>query len=171
MKYCKNCGIILDDNVEECPSCKKGKIVNGEPEDSISVVAISASGFEKERILATLGDAKIPYSTRIVQKQFSANAVTGSNNATYDILVPYRFYVDAINLLVGINAIKLNEKQIEELEKIPDKNQRDEFDGEDYYSTKNKIIRMVSVILLLAVMAGVVLGVDAVMALIKSFFN
>lgn len=170
MKYCKNCGRIIDDSIQKCPSCKNGKIVNGEPEKNFPVVAVSASGFEKERICAALGDDKIPYSTRIAKKQFSTDAVTGSSNADYDILVPYSFYVDAMNLLVGINAVILDKEQLENLKKNSNESQYDEFDGENYYSTKNKIIRMVSVILLLAIMAGVVLGVDAVMALIKSFF-
>lgn len=170
MKYCKNCGKIIDDSIQKCPNCKKGKIVNGEPEKNFPVVAVSAFGFEKERICTALGDNKIPYSTRITKRQFSTNAVTGTSNADYDILVPYSFYVNAINLLVGINAVNPNKEQLEELQKNSDENQCDEFDGENYYSTKNKIIRMVSVILLLAIMAGVVLGVDAVMAFIKSFF-
>ena len=51
------------------------------------------------------------------------------------------------------------------------KNKQDEFDIGDYYSTKNKVIRMISVVLVLAIMAGVVLGVDAVMAIIKGFFS
>ncbi|MEE1056978.1 MAG: hypothetical protein UH239_07005 [Acutalibacteraceae bacterium] len=170
MKYCKKCGIIINNNTENCPNCKKGRVISGEPEQDFPVIAVSAFGFEKERICAALDDDKIPYSTRITRKQFSSDAVTGNNNANYDILVPYTFYVDTINLLVGINAIKPNEKQFKELEKISTQKHHDEFDVEDYYSTKNKIIRMISVILLLAVMAGVVLGVDAVMALIKGFF-
>lgn len=170
MKYCKKCGIILNNGNENCPNCKKGIIISGEPEQDFPVIAVSASGFEKKRICAALGYDKIPYSTRITKKRFSSDAVTGNSNADYDVLVPYAFYVDAINLLVGINAIKPNEKQFKELEKISNQKHCDEFDCEDYYSTKNKVIRMVSVILLLAVTAGIVLGVDAVMAFIKGFF-
>lgn len=171
MKYCKNCGKILEQDNEKCFCRKKGEIINSEPAKDFPVVAIRASGFEKERICAALGDDKIPYSIRIAQKQFSSNAVTGSSNADYDILVPYGFYFEAVKLLVGINALKMNEAQLEALEKNLIKNKQDEFDIEDYYSTKNKVIRMISVVLVLAIMAGVVLGVDAVMAIIKGFFS
>lgn len=172
MKYCENCNYIVKDNEEVCSNCKKSTIKYGEPERNFPVVIIRTTGFEKERVCAALGDGNIPYSTRTVKKKFSTDAVSGSKNAYYDILVPYEYYADAMNLLIGINAITPDDSEIESLSKLAEKqNTKGEFDGEDYYSTKNKIVRMVSVVLFLVLVAVVIFGVDAVIALVKAFLS
>lgn len=166
MKYCKKCGRMFNDNAHMCNECKMETLMIGKPDKTFPVFAVRATGFEKERICSALDNEKIAYSIKIAKKQFSTDAVTGTSNAYYDILVPYGLYAKTVDLLIGINAITPNEKEIEKL----DKNiVEDEFDGEDYFSTKNKVIRIVSVILLLAVVTGVVLGVDTIMGIVKQY--
>lgn len=172
MKYCENCNYVVRHNAKDCPNCKKNTIKNGEPERDFPVVVVRATGFEKERICASLGDENIPYSIRIVKKKFSTDAVTGSKNAYYDIMVPYEYYADTMNLLIGINAVTPENIDIERLSELTEKQKKkDDFDGENYYSTKNKMIRIVSVVVFLALVAIVVFGVDAIMALIKGFLS
>ncbi len=163
MKYCKKCGRLEKDDMEKCPHCKKGVLTDGEPENDFPVVLIRTSGFEKQRICSALDSGKIPYSERIAEKQLSADAVTGMSYADYDILIPYAFYRKANDILIAINALQ-NEDDVFEVE---DKSENLE---DDYYSVKNKFIRVISVILLLVIVAGVVFGVDFIMALIKGFF-
>lgn len=171
MKYCEKCNTITDENVQICPKCGKGKLRSGEPAENFPTVIVKASGFEKERICAVLDDEGIPHSEKITKKQFSSDAVTGSSLAEYEIMVPYGAYSKAFELLVGINAIKIESEDFKSSEKLSEKTPKiEDFDGEDYYSTKNRIIRVVSVILFLIIVGGVVLGVDAVMALIKGLF-
>lgn len=171
MKYCKKCNHITNDGVEICPVCNKKTLNSGEPSGDFPTVILRASGFEKERVCSALNDQNIPHSEKIAKKQFSSDAVTGSNFADYDIMVPYGCYSKAFDLLVGINAIKPEESDFEDKEKVSVKSAKlSEFNGEDYYSAKNRIIRIISVILLLVLVTGVVLGVDAIMALIKGLF-
>jgi len=170
MKYCEKCNHITNDSTHTCPVCNNKTLKSGNPQGSFPVVVVRASGFEKNRICAVLDDENIPHSERIAKKQFSSDAVTGSSMADYDIMVPYDFYSKTFDLLVGINALNPDEEELNENAKIASRSVKSDFDGEDYFSTKNRIIRIVSVILLMALVAGVVLGVDAIMALIKGLF-
>ncbi len=86
----------------------------------------------------------------------------------YDILVPYGFYAKTRDILIGINAVQPDEDD-EKTKALSEEEEKELSD--DYYSTKNKLIRAVAIILFLAVVTGVVLGVDAVMALVRGFMN
>lgn len=133
------------------------------------VVLAQAKGFDKQRICATLDDEGIAYRIRIADKQISENAVKGTSDAYYDILVPYSACKKAVDILLGINA-DVKAEAISLAEEQKDDVQESSFDNDDYYSTKNRIVRVVSVILFLALVTGVVLGVDAIMTLIKQYF-
>ena len=168
MKYCKKCGRIEKENAVYCPDCRNSRLAEGEPDRNFPVAVLRAAGFEKQRICSVLDDADIPYSTKIARKQFAADAVTGSSNADYDILVPYGFYAKTRDILIGINAVQPDEDD-EKTKALSEEEEKELSD--DYYSTKNKLIRAVAIILFLAVVTGVVLGVDAVMALVRGFMN
>lgn len=175
MKYCKKCNLLVKDNINNCTKC--GRALN----DSMllaksPVVVVTASGFEKERICAVLKDKNIPYSVRVVtQKGVSteSNAVTGNSKTKHDIIVPYEFYNKAMEQLIGINAVQLDDKEIQKLTEALEKEEKSNKkpDADDYFSSKNRIIRIVSAIAFLVLVALVVFGVDAVIAIIKSFFT
>lgn len=169
MKYCKKCGNIFEQGVSKCTECRKSVLSEEKPDKDFPIVAIRTSGFERQRICATLDDEGITYSTRIAKKQISENAVKGTSNAYYDILVPYGIYKKTIDILLGINA-EVKAEAVLLADEQKDDVQESSFDNDDYYSTKNRIVRVVSVILFLALVTGVVLGVDAIMALIKQYF-
>lgn len=169
MKYCEECNIIAKDSVIMCPGCKRDILKSGEPKTTFPVTIVRASGFEYQRICGALDGENIPYSGKTVRKKFVNNAVTGKTNAEYDIMVPYKYYSKAFDLLVGINAVNPQDSDFEDKQQLSQITESlEEFDGEDYYSTKNKVIRVLSVILMLALVAGVVYGVDVIVALIKS---
>lgn len=173
MKYCEECNIIAKDNVIMCPKCKRDILKTGEPKGTFPVTIVRATGFEYQRICGALEGENIPYSSKAVRKKFANNAVTGKTNAEYDVMVPYAFFSKAFDLLVGINALDENSADFIDLQDFSQESEEKplEFDGEDYYSTKNKIVRILSVILMIIVVAGVIYGVDIIMALIKSWLQ
>lgn len=172
MKYCEECNIVTKDNVIMCPHCKRDILKSGEPQATFPITVVRVSGFEYQRICGALESENIPYSAKTVKKKFANNAVTGKTNAEYDVLVPYQYYAKTFELLVGINAINPDDADFEDKFMVSQKSETlKEFDGEDYYSTKNKVIRLLSVVLMLALVAGVVFGVDAIVALIKNMLN
>lgn len=175
MKYCKKCNLLIKDDINNCAKC--GKVLdNSEPSAKSPVVVVTASGFEKERICTILTNEDIPYSVRVVAKKGSpteTNAVTGKSKTTHEIVVPYEFYNKAMEQLVGINAVQLNDDELQQLTEALESEETSDKkpDENDYFSVKNRVIRIVSAIAFLVLVALVVFGVDAVMAIIKTFFT
>lgn len=174
MKYCKKCNLLIKDELNSCTSC--GKALDSSISDKSPVVVVTASGFEKERICTVLTDNDIPYSVRVVPKKgmpTEMNAVTGNSKAEHQIVVPYEFYNKAMEQLVGINAVQLSNEDLqsltEALENEESNNKSSNID--DYFSVKNRVIRIVSACAFFALVALVIFGVDAVMAIIKAFFT
>lgn len=117
MKYCKKCNLLIKDDLNSCTNCGKA-LDNSLPSDKSPVVVVTASGFEKERICTMLTEKDIPYSVRVAPKKgipTEMNAVTGNSKATHQIVVPYEFYNKAMEQLVGINAVQLNDEELQAL--------------------------------------------------------
>lgn len=161
--YCNRCHRVYDDG-SSCPRCKRP--LQNEIKPSTPVTVVSASGFERDRITAALEDANIPFATRAEKKEISADAVTGFDNSKYRIEVPYTYYKKTMELLVGINALALDQDELEAVEDMPDT--KEEF--EDMSPRKRMFVRIISIILLILVVALVITGVDAVTAIIKNLF-
>lgn len=175
MKYCKKCNLLIKDDLNSCTKCGKA-LDNSVPSAKSPVVIVTASGFEKERICTVLTDNDIPYSVRVAPKKgipTEMNAVTGNSKAEHQIAVPYEFYNKAMEQLVGINAIQLSDEDLqsltEALEKEESSNKSSNID--DYFSVKNRVIRIVSAFAFFVLVALVIFGVDAIMAIIKAFFT
>lgn len=175
MKYCKKCNLLIKDDLNSCTNCGKA-LDNSLPSDKSPVVVVTASGFEKERICTMLTDKDIPYSVRVAPKKgipTEMNAVIGNSKATHQIVVPYEFYNKAMEQLVGINAVQLNDEELqaltEALENEESSNKVSNID--DYFSVKNRVVRIVSAFAFFALVALVIFGVDAVMAIIRAFFT
>ena len=174
MKYCKKCSLLIKDDLNSCTSC--GKALESSISDKSPVVVVTASGFEKERICTVLTDNDIPYSVRVAPKKgipTEMNAVTGNSKTAHQIVVPYEFYNKAMEQLVGINAVQFSD---EELQSLTEALEREESSNKasninDYFSVKNRIIRIASACAFFALVALVVFGVDAVIAIIKAYFT
>lgn len=169
MKYCDKCNYISDDKQDTCPNCKKAMTAVKQLSDDQQVSIMRVGGLEKERITAALEDSRIPFTQRPVKKQPSAEAITGKNSASVDIMVCYGDYEKAEDLLIGIGAIQLENTQIiSEKETETPKIEEETF--EEMSRTKRIIVRILSVILLILIVWGVVAGVDYIMELIIGNF-
>lgn len=175
MKYCKKCNLLIKDNSNSCTKCGKA-LGEDKPSAKSPVVVVTAAGFEKERICTVLTENDIPYSVRVVAKKgipTEPNAVAGNNKTAHEIVVPYEFYNKAMEQLVGINAVQLDDDELQQLTQALELEEDSEkkADADDYFSTKNRVVRIVSAIAFFALVALVIFGVDAVMAIIKTFFT
>ena len=110
MKYCKSCRRLFNCEETVCSECKKG--LDTVADENTPVFLVSASGFEKERIIAALEDKGIPTDTKRMKKSPSADAITGFDIADVGILVPYQAYEKAYDTCVGIGAIREENEQI-----------------------------------------------------------
>lgn len=175
MKYCKKCNFLTKDNIDTCNRCNKS-LTDFEAKADTPVIAVTAQGFEKERICTALTENDIPFSVRLVTKKgvpVQPNAVAGSSKAMHDIIVPYEYYNKAMELLVGINAVQLSDDELENLTKALDNeaNNDERLDEGDYFSVKNRVVRIVSAFAFFVLVALVVFGVDAIAALIKAWLT
>ena len=175
MKYCKKCNFLTKDNTTTCNKCNK-PLSDFDAKANTPVIAVTAQGFEKERICTFLTENDIPFSVRVATKKgvtTQSNAVTGNIKAMHDIIVPYEFYYKAMELLVGINAVQLSEDELNRLtESLENEaNHNNNFNADDYFSVKNRVIRIVSAVAFFALVAVVIFGVDAIAALIKAWLT
>ncbi|MEE0265549.1 MAG: hypothetical protein UD936_07990 [Acutalibacteraceae bacterium] len=175
MKYCKKCNFLTKDNIDICTECNS-TLSDFDAKPDIPVIAVTAQGFEKERICAMLTEEDIPFSVRLVTKKrvkIQQNAVDGVSKAMHDIIVPYEYYYKAMELLVGINAVQLSDDELESLTEAleNEENNTEAPDVGDYFSVKNRVVRIVSAFAFFALVAAVVFGVDAIAAFIKAWLT
>lgn len=174
MKYCKKCNLLIKDNITTCTKCGK-ELSSSTPSPTTPVVVVTAFGFEMERICATLSDANIPYSARVVAKKRTptqTDVLTGNSKTEHEIIVPYEFYNRAMEQLVGINAVQLTDEELQTLtEQLEKEGTGISSEASEYFSTKNRVIRIASAIAFFVLVALVVFGVDSIMAIIKTLLT
>ena len=165
MKYCTKCRKLYNDEDLVCKDCKKGHLETI-TDESTPVLLCSGDVMERDRVQAALKDNGITSDFR--RKMVSANSqlLTGMDLDEFDILVPYNQYEKAFDTAVGIGAIKLEGAEIINEEVYDDG--IEEF--EQMSSSKRTIVRIVSALLFILVAAGIIFGVDFIMAFIKSLF-
>lgn len=165
MKYCSKCKRLYNDEDLSCNVCKKSKLVEI-TDSSTPVYLCSGDVMERDRVQAALSDSGIP--SDYIRNMVTANSqvITGKDFDGFDILVPYELYEKAFDIAVGIGAVKLEGEELIQ----------DEFDDgieefEAMSSSKRTTVRIVSAILLILLLAGVIYGVDFIVALIKNLFT
>ena len=167
MKYCSKCKRLHNDEETVCKNCKAQlKTITDE---NTPVYLLTASGFELQRVKAALEDSTVPCDATIkkcMENKYSKSikAYTGYDDLTYDVYVPYSAYEKAFDTCVGIGAIKLEGEEILDEETLDEQ-------FEKMTGAKRTTVRIVSALLLLLIVAGVVLGTDAIMNFIKEFFG
>lgn len=170
MKYCPKCSKVFNDSHTVCEHCKKP--LQNTVGSSDPVCVISADGFERERIVAALKDNGVPCTEKMCKKERSADAVTGVNAASVEILVPYAALEKANDILIGIGAIKLDDEQILNEDSTEDDNSVDESKEEKEISSKKRIaIRIFSAILLVVVACALIWGLDYIISFIQNLFG
>lgn len=170
MKYCPHCRKMYNDEISTCTECKKG--VEILEDENTPVFLISANGFEKNRIEAALNDAGIPCDEKRQKKSNSAQAVTGYDMDSINIVVPYQAYEKAYNVCVGIGAIKEDDEEILEDDGVTIKDDESSVDKlEKMGSAKRTTIRVVLALFFLALMCLAVFGTDAITGMIKNLIS
>lgn len=174
MKYCVECKKLYDGADTMCTECNKKfkNIVDINEPVQLCVVG----GVDRSRICGALKDAEIPF----LERQYGAMGVANEVVTGYDakllninILVPYsalpKAYEIAVALEVADESMKpLVEKVAEDVEAYKQKYLAE---NENMSSKKRTGIKILSVVLLLALVAAVVWGTDYIMELIKKLFG
>ncbi|MBR2177161.1 MAG: hypothetical protein IJ861_09490 [Clostridia bacterium] len=170
MKYCTRCKkIYFDSNEKNCPLC--GKKTISEPNHLSPVLMITANGFELERIRSALEDADIPYSYQQSKHDTGLQILNSAPFENCDVYVSFGDYERAADVLTGIGAFKEEPPQLsEDTKEILKKAQR-ESDQQRLSPKKAKIIRIVSGIGFLLILAAAAFLTDFIIALIKQLFG
>ena len=169
MKYCESCRMLHNDEDESCSQCKKRLKTVEEP--NTPVFLISASGFEKDRIIAALADEGIPSDTKRIKKDNSANAVTGVDMSDINILVPYQAYEKAYDICVGIGAIKAEDEEIVDDGQYKESSAKSLSEQFEETNGSGKDGRIVLAVMFLLVASLAIFGTDAIMNIIMKLFN
>ena len=184
MKYCKRCGTLYNKGAI-CTDCNKpltNQIDKNEP-----VYIISAYGFERTRIISALQDSKIPCIEKKERKENSCDDITSKAINKVRICVPYCAYDQAIDILIGIGAIKTDAQILDEntdiskldiekkeytIERKEEKNKGENTEEfEEMNSKKRNLVRVLSAISFIILVALAIYGVDFIAELIKTLAN
>ncbi len=170
MKYCSKCKKLYNnDTLTHCADCSRRLI--SDPHYSSPVRLVTANGFEFERIRAAIDSAEIPYSYQEAKNDTGIQILNSAPPENCDIFVPLNAYRDAVDILIGIGAlndvpVELSEQDINKLKDDTKKAKEEEL-PED----KARLIRILSIIAFLIVLAGVAFATDALTGWIKSLIG
>ena len=172
MKYCPICKALAHDGDNRCSVC--GKKLSRITDINEPVRLCVVGGTERAMLCGLLDDAEIPYLQTNVQPQGVANEiVTGFDVKLSNIavLVPFQALPKASELLGSIETVnnpveptmdEIN-AHIEYLKANPDAN--------DMSPGRIRAVKIITAILFLLLVAGVVLGTDAITGWIKGLFG
>jgi hypothetical protein len=162
MKYCTKCKSLDEKDALACPQCGTRPMRAVQAEDPVFLV--SASGFERERITAALGDAGIPVVEEMEKREAASAVVMGELSCGMRLFVPYRMLSSAQDVLIGIGA---SQPEGEEAKIVEEEVPPQEEPAPPMSRGKRFVVRAVSVVLFIAIVWAVVAGVDWVMGLIR----
>lgn len=174
MKYCKACKLLHDDSAACCSEC--GKKLREITDINEPVRLAIVGGTERAMIAGMLKDAGIPYIEQNSMPQGVANElVTGYDVKLNNInlLVPYSALPKASELLGTVETLQNpNEAYMDDIEADIEKYKNNSFKEEKPMSPALRTtVKVLSVLLLLALIALVVFGTDKIMELIKGLFG
>ena len=145
---------------EEC----KSRVLKTVEDEQTSVYLCSGDVIERDRVQAALSDCGIPsvYTRHMVTG--GSQLVTGMDLDSFDILVPFELYEKAYDTAVGIGAIKLEGEEIidEAVDGEPE---------EEMSDRKRNVVRIITAILFILIVALVIYGTDFITGFIKSLFT
>ncbi len=173
MKYCSKCKKLYFDYADaRCPSCGRKLIEN--PNHFSPVYIVTANGFELERIRAALDSAGIPYSYQNEKRETGIRILNSAPPENCEVFVPVSAYSDAVDTLVGIGAIgedKIPEINEDEKEKLNEYEKEAAQAEEELSPGKARLVRILSFIGFLLILAATVYLADFIIAVIKNFFS
>lgn len=169
MKYCTKCKkIYANENAERC--CGKKLIAN--PSTFSPVAAVTANGFELERIRASLNDAEVAYSVQQIRSDTGLQILNSAPPENCTVYVPLCDYETALSVLVGIGAIdqtaapEFSEQDLAELQKAKEQSQTEELSPK-----KRLTVQVLSFIGFLLILAGVVYLTDWLMSFVTPYLG
>lgn len=167
MRYCTKCKkLYTGEETEKCYIC--GKKTISDPSHYSPVKAVTANGFELERIRAALDDAEIPYSYQEAPRDAGIQILNSAPPENCDVFVPLSAYEKAMEILIGIGAVKEEQFSGKDFEKL--KEAEKTAADEELSPEKARKIRILSGIAFLLLLAVVVWLVDIGFELVKSLF-
>lgn len=174
MKICPRCKRLHSDTYTTCTECKKP--LRGIESDNEDTYLVTAEGFEREHIRASLEDQGIPCVPRFRDDMYSSDEVTGKGTSLAEINVPFAAFPKAYDTCVMIGAIDPEKPlpfDMEEAERlcrqIGEKN-KDEIKN-DMSPAKRTTYKVLGAVLFLLLVAVVVWGTDFLTAWIKGLFG
>ncbi len=165
MKYCPKCKKLYNDSdlVCTCKDCKS-RVLKTIEDEQTSVYLCGGDVIERDRIQAALSDNDVPsvYTRHMVTG--GSQLLTGMDLDEFDILVPFELYEKAYDIAVGIGAIK------PEGVEVIDEEASDEPE-EEMSDRKRTVIRVVTAVLFIILVALVIYGTDFITGFVKTMFT
>lgn len=172
MKFCKSCKTIHSQTEEYCPSCRKKLHEITDINEPVLLCVIG--GTERAMLCGLLDDAAIPHLENNVTPQGVANEiVTGFdvklNNI--NITVPFQALPEASELLSAIETVENKIEPMMDEIKAHIEALRIRTGEPEMTSKKRTAVKIITAILFFLLVAGVVLGTDALTGWIKGLFG
>ncbi len=168
MKYCSKCkSIQYKNNPEKCPVCGRGLIEN--PSTDSQVGAVTANGFELERIRAALSDGDVPFSVHQIRKDTGLQILNSAPPENCTVYVPLSAYPKAQEILVGIGAVPLEEALSDDDEQAFHNTDTDT--EEEMSPRKQRTVRILSALAFLALLAAIAYLTDFLMSFVTPFLR
>lgn len=172
MNFCKSCKALAHESDRQCPSCGKKLTRITDINEPVRLCIIG--GTERAMLCGMLDDAEIPYLQTNLQPQGVANEiVTGFDVKLSNIavLVPFQALPKASELLSAIETVENSvEPMMDEIRTLIDY-LKNSGCVKSESSAKTTAIKIITAILFLLIVAGVVLGTDAITGWIKGLFG
>ncbi len=168
MKVCKSCSHTVENNANRCTFCG-GKLAEITDKNT-PVYLISATGFEADRIVAALEDSGIPCFKKSKVISNHPNPM-GMENGLCEVMVPYSAFDDALTVCRGIGA---GVSEAERAEEIPASEEEAEAlpeQEEEMSESKKRVVRILSAIAFIIIVALVIYGTDFITGWIKGLFS
>ncbi len=171
MKYCSKCKKIHHNKeLTQCPKCRR-KLID-DPNYNSPVNIITANGFELERIKSALTDAEIPFSVKEERYDTGLQILNSAPPENCSFFVPLSRYDEAVDTLIGIGA--LDENTLQALDKEDEaflEKSRENEKNDELPEDKARMIRILSFIAFLAILAGFVFLTDHLLSFITPLFQ
>lgn len=169
MKYCTKCKQIhTAKELTVCPRC--GRKLTENPNYQSPVKAVTANGFELERIRAALTNEDIPFSVKEERYDTGLQILNSAPPENCSFYIPLCHYDKAMETLVGIGAV--SEESMQELDR-QDKEflqkSREQEKTEEMPEGKARLIRILSLIGFLAVLVGFAYLADRLLSFVTPF--
>lgn len=174
MKYCSVCKKLHNSNEEKCNECKKAyKEINDINEPVLLCVV---GGLERNMICGALSDNDIPYLEQTYGSSGVANEIVTGYDAkllNISILVPYSALPKAYEIAGSVGVADEDMADVVEQAQKDIEKYKESLNDDDKNMTRAKrtTVKVLSVVLLLALVAGVVWGTDYIIELIKNLFG